>query len=179
MNIDIKNLKTAKRYALALKEAAKDNINLILDDLNSIDEIIFNNPSFKAFFLHPSVSLKDKKEVLSESLEGKINPITFNFLQTLMDENRLSIFETILELFKSQVDLIQNKQRIEVISAVELQDYQKENLALKLSQKLNKEAIISYFKDENILGGLVIKFEDNIIDLSLKTKFENMKKQLI
>lgn len=179
MNIDIKNLKTAKRYALALKQSSGDSICEILENLESINEIIFNNSSFKAFFLHPSISLKDKKEALFETLNGKINPITFNFLLTLLDENRLSIFNTILELFTQEVDLIQNKQRIEVISAVDVDENQKQRLQEKLSQKLNKEAIITYNKDNNILGGLVIKYEDKIIDLSLKTKFENIRKQLI
>lgn len=179
MNIDIKNLKTAKRYAIALKQSALDSICEVLENLESVNEIIFNNSSFKAFFLHPNISLRDKKELIAQSFEGKINPVTYNFLQTLLDENRFSIFNTILELFKNEVDLIQNKQRVEVISAVDLDENQKQRLQEKLSEKFNKEAIINYFEDKNILGGLVIKFEDNVIDLSLKTKFEKIRKQLI
>ena len=179
MNIDIKNLKTAKRYALALKESAKENYQIILEDLKNIDEIIFENPEFKSFFLHPKVSLEDKKQILNEALKDKINTLSLNFIQNLFDENRFNIFKTILELYSNEVDIINNIQRIEVISAVNIDNSQKERLEKSLSEKLNKTPKVAYSLDSSILGGIIVKFEDKVIDLSLKTKFETLKKYII
>lgn len=177
-NIDIKNIKTAKRYALALSQSALDNIDEINENLALVDEIIFSNADFINFFSHPIVSLKDKKETINETLDGKINEKTLNFLNTLLDENRFNIFKTIYELFKQEVDLIKNKQRVYVTSAIVLDDKEKEKLQNKLNEKLQKNVVINYEEKEDILGGLLIKFEDKVIDLSLKTKFDDLRKNI-
>ena len=175
-NIDIKNIKTAKRYALALSQSAIDNIDEINENLALVDEVIFSNADFMNFFSHPIVSLKDKKDTLNETLSNKINEKTLNFLNTLLDENRFNIFKTIYELFKKEIDLIKNKQRVNVTSVITLDEKEKEKLQKKLIEKLQKDVIISYEENEEILGGLLIKFEDKIIDLSLKTKFDDLRK---
>lgn len=177
-NIDIKNIKTAKRYALALSQSAIENIDEINENLALVNEVIFDNPDFVNFFSHPIVSLKDKKDTINETLNGKINEKTLNFLNTLLDENRFNIFKTIYELFKTEVDLIKNKQRVYVTSAIELDNKEKEKLQNKLNEKLQKEVIINYEENQDILGGLLIKFEDKVIDLSLKTKFDDLRKNI-
>lgn len=174
-NIDIKNIKVAKRYALALSKSAAECIDDVFSDLSAIEETIFRNDELKTFFSHPVVSLKDKKEALNAAFENKINRISLNFIQTLLDESRFEIFKTIFELFKKEVDLIKNTQQAEIISAVTLTDDTKKRLEEKLSAKLNKNVILNCSVDEKILGGLVVKIEDKVIDLSLKTKFETLK----
>ena len=121
-NIDIKNIKVAKRYALALAQSADKDIDEVFDNINSINDVIYENEQFRTFFLHPVVSLKDKKEAVRVAFDGKVNKISLNFVETLLDENRFSIFETIFELFKKEVDTIKNKQRVEVKSAVEIKE---------------------------------------------------------
>jgi F-type H+-transporting ATPase subunit delta len=177
-NIDIKNLKTAKRYALALAQSAIDNIDEVNENLAVVNDVVFNNADFVNFFSHPVVSLKDKKEALNEALEGKVAEKTLSFLNILLDENRFNIFKTIYELFKSEIDLIKNKQRVYVTSAISLDETQKDKLRDKLVQKLNKEVVLIFEENQDILGGLLIKFEDKVIDLSLKTKFENLRKSI-
>lgn len=174
-NIDIKNIKVAKRYALALAQSADKDIDEVFDNINSINDVIYENEQFRTFFLHPVVSLKDKKEAMRAAFDGKVNKISLNFVETLLDENRFSIFGTIFELFKKEVDIIKNKQRVEVKSAVEIKEETKARLIEKLSKKLNKDIVLDCNTDESIIGGLIIKIEDKVIDLSLKTKFETLK----
>ncbi len=174
-NLDIKNIKTAKRYALALAQSSIDNIDEISSDMELINNSVFKNDEFRTFFLHPVVALKDKKETVETTLRGKINDITLNFIQTLLDENRFVIFSTIYELFKDEVDKIKNAKRVEITSAIELDDNTKERIVQKLSQKLNKKIIPDYYTDNSIIAGIVIKLDDNIIDLSLSAKFNELK----
>lgn len=175
-SLDIKNLKVAKRYAKALLESSINNIDEISDDLELIDNFIFKDESFKMFFSHPVVSLKDKKETIKETFQNKINSITLNFLETLLDEGRFNIFSTIFDVFQKEKNNLKNIKILDVFYAYEIDEEQKTRLKDKLSNKFNKEVILNYQKDETILGGLVIKFEDKIIDLSLKTKFDRLKK---
>ena len=176
--IDIKNMKVAKRYAQALCESAIDNIDEINENLALIDEVIFANPDFMTFFSHPIVSLKDKKETIDEALNGKVNEKALNFMHTLLDESRFDIFKTIYSVFQKEVDEIKNKQRVEVLSVIDLDEEEINKIKEKLNQKINKEIIITPKKDESILGGLVVKLEGKIIDLSLKTKFDDLIKHI-
>lgn len=177
-NIDIKNIKTAKRYAQALSQSVIDNLDEVGENLSLINDVIFENPDFITFFSHPIVSLKDKKDTLNETLSGKINEKTLNFLNTLLDENRFNIFKTIHELYKQEVDSIKNKQRVNVSSVISLDENEKIKLEEKLSKKLQKDVILTYEENKDILGGLLIKFEDKVIDLSLKAKFDDLKKNI-
>jgi len=174
-NIDIKNIKVARRYARALSQSATDCIDDVFSDLNAVNEMIFENDEFKTFFMHPVVSLKDKKEAIKAAFENKINKISLNFLETLLDENRFDIFRTIFELFKKEADAIKNKQHVEIISAVALNDETKGRIEEKLSKKLEKSIVLNCNIDEKVLGGLIVKIEDKVIDLSLKTRFETLK----
>ena len=175
-NIDIKNIKVAKRYSHALAQSAENNIDEILDNLKAINEAIFENQDLKTFFEHPVISLKDKKEALKSALENKVNILTLNFVETLLYENRFGEFKTIYELFKKEADTIKNKQEIEIVSAVNINDDLKKRLEEKLKEKLKKDVNLNYNLDENIIGGLIVKIEDKIVDLSLKTKFETLKR---
>ena len=175
-SLDIKNLKVAKRYAKALIEASQDNIDDVANDLELISDTIFKNDAFRMFFSHPVISLSDKKETIKETFQNKINKTTLNFLETLLDESRFNIFSTIYDVFKKERNDLKNIKILDVYYAYELDDEQKTRLKDKLSNKFNKDVILNYQKDEDILGGLVIKFEDKVIDLSLKTKFDRLKK---
>ena len=175
-NIDIKNLKIASRYAHALIEETKDITDEVLSNLEVVSNIVFENEDFKLFFNHPIISLKDKQETIKETFEGKINPSVLNFIMILLEENRFNAFLTIVELYKKEVDELKNKQRVEIVCAVEIQEKYKKELEEKLNEKLNKEVILNYEQNKDILGGLVVKIEDKVIDLSLKTKFDNLRK---
>ena len=174
--IDIKNLKVAKRYAIAFAQSSINEIDKTVSDLKLIDEAIFQNDELKTFFLHPVVSLKDKKDTIEVAFKNKISEKSFNFVETLLDENRFSIFRTILDVFIKESEKIKNLQRVDVISAVDIDEEEKYKLRLKLIEKLNKDVLLNYELDNEILGGLVVKVEDKVIDLSLKAKFEELKK---
>ena len=175
-SIDIKNMKVAKRYATALAESSIDQIDRTVEDMKAVNELIFQNEELKTFFLHPVVSLKDKKDTIESAFKDKISDTTYNFIGTLLDENRFNIFRTILEVFIRESEKIKNMQRVEIVSAVEVEEEEKQRLVTELSTKLNKNVLLNYNLDKEILGGLVVKIEDRVVDLSLKAKFEEMKK---
>ena len=139
--IDIKNMKVATRYASAFAESSIDCIDKAVEDLKLINELIFDNEELKTFFLHPVVSLKDKKETIESAFKNKINDTSYNFIETLLDENRFGIFKTILEVFIKQSEKIKNMQRVEIVSAVEVEEEEKQRLNKELSEILNKKVL--------------------------------------
>jgi F-type H+-transporting ATPase subunit delta len=76
------------------------------------------------------------------------------------------------------VDVQKGRERVEVTSAVDLDDAQIRHITEFVKQIVNKEIVISTEVDEAILGGIVIHIGDQLLDGSTKTQLENLRKQV-
>ena len=91
-----------------------------------------------------------------------------------MNKAKFNEFQEIKEEYEHILDEVNNIKRVEVISAVPLTDEHKSRITEKLKNKLNKEVIPSWIEQPEIMGGLVIKIEDDVIDSSIRKKLENL-----
>ncbi len=178
--LDVKNIKTARKYANALLESAKEkNIaDEVEDNLVLITQTINMNEELKNLLFSPIIKINDKKEVLGKVFYSHINKETLEFLYLLSDNNRLNIIFEVLECYIKALNSEKNIVKPIITSAVELDESQKNRIKEKLSNKLSKIIIPEYKTDNDIIGGIIIEIEDKTIDCSLRTKFENMRKQL-
>ncbi|MBE7705376.1 MAG: ATP synthase F1 subunit delta [Cyanobacteria bacterium SIG29] len=181
MNIgDIKNIKIAKKYSNALFEASieADNIEKIYNELIFVCEIIKTNNQLSTFLNSPLIKISDKKEVLQKLFSSHIDKILVDFLYLIADANRFDAIEEVFSQFSKIYNENRNVVKPLITSAVELSEMQKNNLLTKLEEKLNKKIEPEYVVKSDIIGGLIVEMDDKTIDCSLKTKFDNMKKQL-
>lgn len=177
-----KNNLIAKRYSDALITLVKEqnaDYGKINSELKSIYDSIKDSADLSSFMENPIISSDDKKSVISNLLNGKVDNILINFIKLLIDKERFDTFYEIVEEFDLKVADLNNIQKVSVTSAIELNDGIKSRLTEKLSSKLNKNIELVTNIDPEIIAGLVIKIDDNIIDMSLKNKFEEMKKRMI
>ncbi|RAI15551.1 MAG: ATP synthase F1 subunit delta [Candidatus Melainabacteria bacterium] len=168
---------TAKRYSDALLELSQDS-DKIRKELEEIVDTLSSSQDLKDFMSNPVISIEDKKSVIEKIFAGKIDKTLLNFLKLLVDKDRFNLIDEILESYSKDVDKQKNIQKVSVISAIELDEELKSKLINKLAQKLNKNIELETQLDKDIIAGLVIKTEDNVIDMSLKHKFEEMKKEI-
>ncbi len=175
-------LKIAKRYALAFFEAViekKADVNQIKEELIEIEKAVFSSNAssleLKSFFLHPIISSDEKEKVILETFEGRIDNLTLNFLLTLFKENRFSCLPLIIEVFCQKLDEYNKIKEVNLISAVEIEESQIKKIIEKLEKKLNSKISLKCSIDKEILAGFIVKWQDNVIDLSLKNKFETLK----
>lgn len=179
--IDTKQLSTAKRYANALFEVAKDKniLNDIHADLCVVSEALTHSAEFKSFINNPAMPQFEKKDALNKIFKDVISQEVFNLLYLLIEKNRFNIFEEIVYGFELSLDKIRNISRVTVTSAVKLDDEDKQKLKAKLETKLGSTVEFDYEINSNIIAGLIIKIGDRVIDGSLKTKLENLKSALV
>jgi len=176
MVVNSKQLKIAQRYAQALCDLTDREI--VLNELKQINTTLVENAELMSFLLNPIITTLDKKDVINKVfLEFSAN--TKNFLYLLVEKNRFSYFATIFDTFVALVDEKNNVKSVEIVSAVELYEEEKNRLVDKLQRKLSCVVRATYVIDETILAGLVIKIGDRVIDNSLKTRFAGLKRQLI
>ena len=177
----VKITKTSKKYAEALFDTAlKQNVvSKVLDDLLMAENTINSNAELNGFLNSPVVKVNDKKEVVNQLFQQKIEQITLNLLYLLADNSRFSLLNEILEDYKCRYNFVNEIVSVKAVTAVEMKDYLKEKLQQKLENKLQKKVIIDYEVDTEIIAGLVLEIDGTTIDSSVQTKLKNIKKQII
>lgn len=177
---DVKNIKLAKKYANALFDTAKeaDLTDKVYDELVFVVETIKSNEELSSFLNSPLIKIEDKKDVISKLFSVHVGNICIDFLFVLVSAGRFFVLDEILNQFSEIYNEEKNIVKPIITSAVELDDEQKNNLLSKLENKLNKKVIPKYAVDSEIIGGLIVEIGDKTIDCSLKSKFNNMQKQL-
>lgn len=174
--ISNKQIKLAKRYASALMSF--EDVDNIFQQLKEIAEVLKNSQDLKNFLENPIIRKEDKKSVIVEIFAQITDKNVLNFLKLLIDKNRFIYFNSILYQLSKEIDLKHNLSRIAVISAVDLSEDEKRILVQKISEKLSKEIKPTFEIQQDIIGGLIIKLGDKIIDTSIKAKLNSFKKQL-
>lgn len=177
---DVKNSLIAKKYANALFEMAKEGncVQKANEDLIFVVETIITNEELKKFIYSPLIKKEDKKDVIERLFSTHIDKISLDFLKILADCGRIDVIEEILNQFTKVFDEENNIVKPVITSAVELTEVQKINIISKLQNKLSKNIQPEYVVNADIIGGLIIDIDDRTMDFSLKSKFDNMHKQL-
>ena len=168
-NIDNKLLPIAKRYSDALIEVArnKNELDTVYSDLQAVSEALNSVDELKKFLAHPVIPHADKKEVLKNIFEGKINTDTLNLIYILSEKNKTNLVDTILYCFEQSMDEAKNILKVGVVSAVEIDD-----------AKLKKSVKFDFEINPDIIAGLILKINDKTIDGSMAAKLEGFKKLL-
>ncbi|MCI5825022.1 MAG: ATP synthase F1 subunit delta [Candidatus Gastranaerophilales bacterium] len=178
-NLSYKNETIAKRYSRALIESAGSEVDAIRNDLGLINETINSSSDLKNVILNPTFNEEKVEEIIGDIFSSKISEKTLNFLKMLIKAHRMDIFEDITYWYCEFDDELKNKLKVSVTSAIVLNDETKERLKHKLEAKFKKTILLNYAVDESIIGGLIIKANDKIIDGSIKSKYERLKKSLV
>lgn len=179
--VSTKNILIAERYADALVEIAKEGkltYEKISKNLNLVKEILTQSKDLDEFLTNPLISVEDKKNILDKVFTDEVDVLILNFLKVLVDKNRFASFSEILEAYNKSLDDINNISRINVTSAVKMTDEAQAKLKDKLEAKLKKKVVLDLEINKDIIAGLVIRIGDNIIDMSLKNKLEDLSKSI-
>lgn len=171
-----KQLKLAKRYATALLKL--DNYHEILKELEEFSKVLSGSHDLVHFLENKIITKEDKKDVLNQVLKGN-SPNVINFLSIIIDGDKFDHFHSILHQFEHMVSEKSGALGVQIISAIELDNDDKEKIIQKLEKKLSKKIKPHYLTDSKILAGLIIKIGDKVIDTSQRGKIDNLKKHLM
>lgn len=160
------NIQLASKYATAIFEIAKDEKNLdgYDTDLGKVRAEIFAIPEAVKFFQNPLVPQQAKKDLLRRAFDKEISETVMNFLMLLVDKKRIGVFNEIYDIFTSLKNKEQGILIADVTTAFPLTKKQQDALVKKLTTLTERKIKIRPHKDESILGGLVLKIGDKLID---------------
>lgn len=170
-----------RRYALALFEVAekKGKVEQYLQELRNIVVLMKNDDDFMKLVKHPQISTSSKKKLFTDIFKGKIDEELLSFLLILIDKGRILELEGKLREME-KINLERNNTVIaKVKTVISLQDDQRKNLVEKLEKKFNKKILLQEELDPSIIGGVYVQVNNDVIDGTVKSKIEEMKKLML
>ena len=175
------NSPTSVTYARSLFELAQDQklTDEIGKDLAGIAEVLRTNPTFSAFLRDPGISSGERTRVVENVLKPNVSPLLANFLGVLNAHGRLRLLSQIASAYSDLQDEASGKIEVDVTTAKKLSPDELEQVRLKVGAALKKEPVVHQYVDESIIGGLLLRVEDKLIDASVRTQLETMKRHLI
>ncbi|MFZ2539977.1 MAG: ATP synthase F1 subunit delta [Oscillospiraceae bacterium] len=170
----------SQTYANALFETAMES-NLqdeIKTQINDLCEIISNNSDYVKILSSPIVGIKEKHELVNATFNGRISDYLLNLIFVLVDNNRFAIFFDVTSAYNKLHDRKHNILRVTAVTATELSASMKDKLQNKLCELSKKDVVLLNEVDETLIGGVLLKYDNMEIDGSVKTKLDEIKKQV-
>lgn len=171
----------ARRYAQALYDIAQDNgtLDILEEELKAVNTLIEEEQGIKRILNHPQVTVASKKEVITQLFAGKVTETTLNFLYLIIDRHREAYLPGINVEYTRLANEARNRVDAIVTSAKDLTEDQKQQLAKVLSRLAGKDVSPEFAVDASLMGGLVVRIGDKVIDGSVKYRLETLKQRLM
>ncbi|AVK63413.1 F0F1 ATP synthase subunit delta [Lactobacillus sp. CBA3606] len=179
MSLD--NLTIANRYSKALFELAveKDQTEAFLAELKQLRQVFNENPQL-AEVLTGSLLSVDQKQTTLSTLTDQASEYIKNFIQMLYDYGRMANLVAIIDAFEQRYDESHKIVHAEVTSAVELSDEQADAIATAFSKRVGAEKVtLSQKVDPAIIGGVIVKSNNQTFDGSVALQLTNLRRALI
>lgn len=170
---------SARRYARAVFELAREDksVEEWSRRLVTLREL-FDSPELRAVLDNPAVGLEDKLGIIDDVGARQLGKEGQNLAKLLIGARRSHVVGDLVEEYEALADEAAGRVRATATAAVELSDSDRRRLAQDLSQKLGQEVRLEVRVDPSILGGLVLQFGDRVIDASLRTRLQQLRRRL-
>jgi len=174
------NLRVARRYAGALFQVARDR-NEVDEVGRSLDEVTAAaqaDPELLAVLDHPRITREHKRELLRRLFESTVHVDVARFLMLLIDHDRAAVLPAIGQEYRRLVDEFRHELEVHAVSAVPLTDRQIAALRERLQTATGGTLRLTTSVDESILGGLVVRVGDQLVDGSVASRLRGLRDQL-
>ena len=177
----MKNLTIARRYAKALLIIGKEDgqAEAYGKELDGFAKLMAKEKELEQAICNPLYGASGRKNVL-ESVIGKvgISKIVASFLLLLFDKGRFEFISDINEFYQKLADELKGVLRASLVSASELSSETVEKIRATLSKRTGKDIILQVEQDPSLIGGIVSRIGDLVLDGSIKSQLLNMRESL-
>jgi F-type H+-transporting ATPase subunit delta len=174
-------LSAVSTYAEALFEASRerDELEEVLSDLGEFVDALHDSEELRLFFYGGQIPERQKRRALDGLTEGMKTPTT-NFLKVLVDNGREEILEDVLARYEDLVKEHLGRIEVEVTTAVELSEEQRDRLRERLASVLDgREIILETNVNADLIGGAVFRYGGRMMDGSIRGRLESLREGML
>jgi F-type H+-transporting ATPase subunit delta len=169
----------ARVYAEALFDSAKQagKLDVIKEQLDQFADAMSTNRELQLFFFSPYFSSAEKREGLEKAIDGA-EPELINFLGLLAEKHRMPVIFRIRDRFDDLWAVENKRLEVTVTSAVELDPELVQRIGSEIESQTGQKVDLSSEVDPNVLGGLVLRVGNKVLDASVRNRLEKLRKSV-
>jgi F-type H+-transporting ATPase subunit delta len=166
-------------YARSLFEVAKEQEKLdgIREQLGEFADALADSQELQVFFFSPYFSTEEKKQGLDKAVSGA-DPVLINFLQLLIEKHRMPVIFRARRIFDAMWEDENRLLPVQVTSAVELDSDVVERIGDQIAEQTGRKVELTAEVQPDILGGIVVRVGNSILDASIRNRLEQLRKQV-
>ncbi len=162
-----------RAYATALFEAVVEDT---VDALRAVQQRLSEDGGLRSLLDDPARDVQEKYDALRQILPDGTSRAVANFLGVLISRQDIGLLSEVVGLFEEEAKAREEKPRpAEIVSAVPLTEEERQQLEDRLRQRFGPNLAFSYRVDPEILGGLIVRVGDSLLDYSLRSRLEELR----
>jgi F-type H+-transporting ATPase subunit delta len=167
-------------YARSLFEAAldADKLDVVREQLGQFADAVDGDRELQVFFFSPYFSTQEKKDGLNRAVEGA-EDLFLNFLELLLENHRMPAIFRIRRNYDSLWEAHNRLLPVEVTSAVELDEETVRSIGDRIAEQTGRKVELSAHVEPDILGGIVVRVGNQVLDASIRNRLETLRKQVV
>ena len=172
----------SKTYGDALFELAveKNKVDVLAEEIEQLKGVLSENEEFGRLMNHPKIIKEEKIQVAKNVFEGRISDELLGFITIIISKDRYKDIDAILDYFIAEVKRYKGIGVATVTTAVPLKEEQCKKIEQKLLDTTQYTKMeMHYDLDKSLIGGMVIRIGDRVVDSSIKTKLNELQKDLL
>ncbi len=169
----------ARPYALAAFKQAQQESKL--DEWSSMLQflsMVVGDRTMLGIVSHPRIEKESLTSLLFNIGEGKLTDTGRNFVRVLIEHRRLSLLPEIAALFERERSEFEQRREVEVLTAYRLQNKYQQAIKEAVAKRLGQEVELSVQIDRSLIGGVIIRAGDTVIDASLRGRLSRLNLEL-
>jgi F-type H+-transporting ATPase subunit delta len=177
----VKNLTIARRYAKALLIIGKEDgqAETYRDELDGFVKLMAKEKELEQAITNPLYGASGRKNVLEAVIDKVgISKIVASFLLLVFDKGRFEFLSVTNDFYQKLADELKGVLQASLVSASELSSETVEKIRTTLSKRTGKDIILQVEQDPSLIGGIVSRIGDLVLDGSIKSQLLNMRESL-
>lgn len=164
-------------FELAVEEGKEDEF---LSEITQLKDLLVENPDFGKLMNHPKILKEDKLKVLEEVFKGRISEELLGFLHLIVTKDRYGDIDAILDYFVDEVKKLKGIGVAYVTTAIDLSEVKKKEIEARLLATTSYEKMEMHYQvDEDLIGGMVLRIGDRVVDSSVRNKLFELQRELL
>jgi F-type H+-transporting ATPase subunit delta len=171
----------AKNYAEALLDLAQKDGDLAKWGrlIDQMADAINSDVKVASFLASPRIAAGEKNRLLASALEGQVPQTFLRFLQALVKNRRQLLIPQVATEYHALVDVVENRVHAAVTVAKPASEADQKVIAERLSKVVGKTVVPHFYVNPAVLGGLVVRVGDTVLDGSVRRRLARLKSQML
>lgn len=173
--------RVAYRYAQALLDLSTENKNVdkVNADMMQLSNVCKESQDFKNLLISPIIDADKKKAIFKAAFDAKMEKVSVDFMTMIVKNSRENLLQEIAEGYINLYKKSKNILDVTVISATPLDDKTRETIIAKVKSSFNGTIELIEKVDKNLIGGFIVRIDDQQIDASIASQLSNLKNVLL